>query len=112
MRAGDHFVLRPILVYLLIAGCWLLAGRHTTAGNAAVNPVTSPTAGFTSQSGRTTLSGTYDAGESLRIGTRQIRLLRSQQKVAVIRTPSTEFRRRQRPSRSRPQAGCTAWNGT
>jgi hypothetical protein len=37
------------------------------------------------------LSGTYDAGESLRIGQRQIRLLRSRQKVAAIQTPTGEI---------------------
>ncbi len=88
MRVGNHIVLRPVLAYLLVIGCGLFAGRHTMAGSAAVTPATNPTAGFISQSGPTTRSGTYDAGESLRIGTRQIRLLRSQQKVAVIRTPT------------------------
>jgi subtilisin family serine protease len=33
-------------------------------------------------------AGTYDAGESLRIGTREIRLLRCRQKVAVLQGPT------------------------
>jgi hypothetical protein len=69
-------------------GCWLLAGWCVVAGSAAVTAAANPAAGSASQYGPTTVSGTYDAGESLRVGARQIRLLRSRQKVAVIRTPT------------------------
>ena len=88
MGVGDHIMRTSVLVRWLVVGCCLLAGPYTRAGNAAVAPATNPTAGSTSQSGPTAVSGTYDAGESLRIGTRQIRLLRSQQKVAVIHAPT------------------------
>jgi subtilisin family serine protease len=88
MGVGGHIVRTSVLARLLVVGCWLWAGRCTVAGNAAATASTNPAAGSASQSGPTTLSGTYDAGESLRVGTRQIRLLRSQQKVAVIRTPT------------------------
>jgi subtilisin family serine protease len=88
MGAGDHIMRTSVLARLLVVCCWLLAGRHIVAGNAAGTSATNPAAGSVSQSRPTTVSGTYDAGESLRIGTRQIRLRRSQQKVAVIRTPA------------------------
>jgi subtilisin family serine protease len=40
-----------------------------------------------SATGPAVLSGTYDAGESLRVGSRQIPLLRSRQKVAALQAP-------------------------
>jgi subtilisin family serine protease len=56
---------------------------------AAKSPTGLPsTAGQAVQTGPTTATGTYDAGEFLRIGPRQIPLLRSRQKVAVIQAPS------------------------
>jgi subtilisin family serine protease len=88
MEVGDRIMRTSVLARLTIVGCCLLAGRHTAAGQTAVTTATNPTAVSASQSGPTTVSGTYDAGESLRIGTRRIRLLRSRQKVAVIRTPT------------------------
>ncbi len=88
MGVGDRIVRTPVLVRLLIVGGWLWAGGYAVAGNTAVTPGANPAAGSIAQSGPTTASGTYDAGESLRIGARQIRLLRSRQKVAVIRTPT------------------------
>jgi len=104
MGVGNHIVRTSSLVSWAV-GCWLLACHLPIAVQAATNSLTDPisspgvpapsasgaglmSTGRTSQSGPALPSGTYDGGESLRIGQRQIRLLRSQQKVAVIHAPT------------------------
>ncbi|MCL5280776.1 MAG: S8 family serine peptidase [Planctomycetes bacterium] len=86
MEVREHLARTSVLARLIIVGCGLWAGGHPVAGQTIVTTATNPAAGPTFQSVPTAVSGTYDAGESLRIGTRHIRLLRSRQKVAVIRT--------------------------
>ncbi len=77
MGAGDHVVRTSvILTQVLLVGCWL----DVTQGASGAQPAT--------LSGPSATSGTYDAGESLRVGQRRIPLRRSRQKVAVIHAPT------------------------
>jgi subtilisin family serine protease len=99
MGAGDHSTRTFVLTGGLLVCCWLLALAQPAAGGAA-DPALArlpSAAGRTLQSGLTTASGTYDAGESLRIGQRRIRLLRSQQKVAVIHAPTAGIQAASQP---------------
>jgi subtilisin family serine protease len=103
MGAGNGIARTSIRVWVLVVGCGLLvgsqpgrskpqseAGTGVTAAPSAMNPAPNGSTGLISLVGRSSgsgpsvASGTYDAGESLRIGSRRIPLLRSQQKVAVI----------------------------
>lgn len=88
MEVGDRIMQTSVLARLTIIGWCLLGAWQTVVGQTTTPTALNPATGPASQSGPTTASGTYDAGESLRVGTRQIRLLRSQQKVAVIRAPT------------------------
>jgi subtilisin family serine protease len=73
-------------------------GSGAAGGDAAAKSSTGlPAAGHTSQSGLTTASATYDAGESLQIGQHRIPLLRSRQKVAVIHAPTAEIQAAAQP---------------
>jgi len=97
MAVGDRVTVSPVVARFLVIGCGLLFCQPAANSRAAAPSGTDPVgndaarvtaAGQTSPSGPRLASGTYDAGESLRIGSRQIHLLRSQQKVAVIQTPT------------------------
>ena len=101
MRAGDHVMRASVLAQLLLVCCWLSLGQqpcHAGLGSGAAKSSPGlPAAGRTFQSGLTTASGTYDAGESLQIGQRRIPLLRSRQKVAVIQAPTVGIQAASQP---------------
>lgn len=91
MGPANKTIRTPLLVWSLLVWGGLLLGQRPGISQAADPSATrlSALAGRVSQSGLTTASETYDAGESLQIGTREVRLLRSQRKVAVIYAPTT-----------------------
>jgi subtilisin family serine protease len=108
MRAGDHVTRTSVFAQLLLVGCWLSVcqppGRAGLVSGAAAGAATAKsstglpaTAGQAAQTGPTLATATYDAGEFLRIGTRQIPLLRSRQKVAVIQAPSAGIQAASQP---------------
>jgi subtilisin family serine protease len=94
MGVEGHIKRTSVLVFLLAVGCWLLPYQQPATSYAAAGPSTGTPLAAKSllQSGPTTASGTYDAGEFLQIGQRRIRMLRSQQKVAVIYPPTEGIR--------------------
>jgi subtilisin family serine protease len=79
-----------ILAQILAVGGWLVVGPQPLVGRAAAQtPALRPSVLQPAPLSRpNTASGTYDAGEYLQIEARRIRLLRSQQKVAVLQVPA------------------------
>jgi subtilisin family serine protease len=90
MRAWGCGCVRLFLVCVLTCafGPVRRAGAANPAGGAAIT-----------KSRPIMPSGTYDAGEALRIGTREIRLLRSRQKVAVLQAPTEGLQAAQTPEK-------------
>ncbi len=76
MGAMNHVVRTSVFVQVVLIGYWSVV-TFGASGSGSV-----------AASGPSLASGTYDAGESLRIGQRRIPLLRSRQKVAVIQAPT------------------------
>jgi len=89
MGVGGHIVRVSILAQILVVGGWLAVGLQPVGRAAAQAPTIRPSVlQPVPLSLPNTASGTYDAGEYLQIETRRIRLLRSQQKVAVLQIPA------------------------